>query len=63
MFNRRRLFVHRAGRVDQQYLDNSGDAEAKLNQVFRLKSNMIGRLIPLLQTASRNVVVAIESIP
>ncbi len=62
MFNRRHLFVHRAGRVDQEYLDKSGDAAAKLNQVIRLKSNMIKRLIPLLQTASRNFVVAFESI-
>jgi hypothetical protein len=62
MFNRRHLFVHRAGRVDQEYLDNSGDTAAKLNQVIRLKSNMIKRLIPLLQTSARNFVTGFESI-
>ena len=62
MFNRRHLFVHRAGRVDQEYIDNSGDTTAKLNQVLRLKSAQIARLIPLLQSATRNFIRGFENI-
>ena len=62
MFNRRHLFVHRAGRVDQEYIDNSEDTTAKLNQVLRLKSTQIARLIPLLESATRNFIRGFESI-
>lgn len=62
MFNRRHLFVHRAGRVDQEYLDNSGDTSARLNQVVRLKSGMISRLIPLLKISAAHFVSGVEAI-
>lgn len=62
MFNRRHLFVHRAGRVDQEYLQNSGDTSARLNQIVRLESRMIRRLIPLLQTSAAQFVAGFEAI-
>jgi hypothetical protein len=62
MFNRRHLFVHRAGRVDQEYLENSGDTSARLHQLIRLESKTIRRLIPLLQSAAALFVEGFESI-
>lgn len=62
MFNRRHLFVHRAGRVDAEYLQNSGDTSVRLNQVHRLKSGMIARLIPLLQQVTANFLTGFDAI-
>lgn len=62
MFNRRHLFVHRAGRADHEYLDNSGDTSVRLNQLVRLRSVMVSRLIPLLQTSTTNLARGFEAI-
>jgi hypothetical protein len=62
MFNRRHAFTHNAGRVDQEYLDNTGDTSVRLNQVIRVKSKEIRRLIPLVRQAGKNLVDGFESL-
>ena len=62
MFQRRHVFTHRAGRVDQEYLDNSGDTTVRLNQMLRLHSKEIRRLIPLIGRCGENLIRGCESI-
>ena len=62
MFNRRHIFAHNAGRVDQEYLDNTGDNSVRLNEKIRVKSKEIRRLIPLVKQAGRNLITGFESI-
>lgn len=52
MLNRRHVFTHNAGRVDQEYLDNTGDTSVRLNQVIRLRSREIKRVLPLVRACS-----------
>lgn len=46
MFNKRHLFTHNNGKVDQEYIHNTGDTSVRLNEVIRLKSKDIKRLLP-----------------
>ena len=62
MFNRRHVFTHKAGIVDQEYLDNTGDGSVKLNQKIRLRSREIKRLLPLVRQAAMNLIEGYESI-
>lgn len=62
MFNRRHVFVHKAGRVDQEYLDNTGDTTVRLNQVLRVKSKEIRRLLPLVRECGLRLIKGYESI-
>lgn len=62
MFNRRHLFTHKAGQVDQEYLTNTGDTTVKLHQKIRLHSNEIIRLIDLIQKAGNNIIEGYKSI-
>jgi hypothetical protein len=62
MFNRRHIFTHNAGRVDQEYIDNTGDTSVRLNQVIRFRSREIKRLIPLIRTCSKNLIERFESL-
>jgi hypothetical protein len=62
MFNRRHLLTHNAGRVDQEYLDNTGDRGVRLNQKIRVGSNEIKRLFPLLRKIAENFFNGFESI-
>lgn len=62
MFNRRHIFTHNAGKVDQEYLDNTNDSTVRLNQVIRFKSKEIKRLIPLLRRAAVNLIEGFECI-
>ena len=45
MFHRRHLFTHLGGRVDQEYLDNSGDTTVRLYEVVRVSSKQVRRLL------------------
>jgi hypothetical protein len=47
-FNRRHLLIHRAGRVDEEYLHKTGDTSVKLHQSIRIGSEEIPRLSDLL---------------
>lgn len=62
MFNRRHLFTHKGGRVDQEYIENTNDSTVKINQTIRLRSNEIKRLIPLIRQAGNNFIVGFVSI-
>lgn len=55
MFNRRHVFVHNGGKVDQYYLDRTGDTSVRLHQLLRLKSKEIRRLLDLSITCSTNL--------
>lgn len=62
MFNRRHVLTHNGGRIDQEYLDNTGDTSVRLNQKIVVRSNEIRRLIPLLRTIGQNLFQGFESI-
>ena len=62
MFNRRHVFTHNGGRVDQEYLDNTGDVSVRINQVIRLHSREIRRLIPMVRQCAINFVGGLESL-
>lgn len=62
MFNRRHVLTHNGGRIDQEYLDNTGDTTVRLNQKIVVRSKEIRRLIPLLRTVAQNFFKAFESI-
>ena len=53
-FNRRHLIVHKAGRVDDEYLQKTGDTSVKLHQSIRVRSNDIARLSKLLHQCANN---------
>jgi uncharacterized C2H2 Zn-finger protein len=62
MFNRRHLFAHTGGRVDQEYLDKTGDATVRLNEVLTIDSGAVRRLIALLRQIARNLLDGRDSI-
>lgn len=62
MFNRRHIFTHNGGRIDQEYLDNTGDTSVRLNQTIKFRSKEIKRLIPLVRKCSENLIGGYESI-
>lgn len=62
MFHRRHLFTHKGGRVDQEYLDNTGDGTVKLNQTVRVRSNEISRLIQLVKACGVRLATGFDSI-
>jgi DNA-directed RNA polymerase subunit RPC12/RpoP len=61
MFNRRHLIVHNAGRVDQEYLNKTGDTTVKLNEKIRIRSKHIRRLLPLVRTLATNLIKDFDS--
>ncbi len=62
MFNRRHLFTHNAGCVDQEYIDNTKDKTVRLNQTLRVKSKEIIRLINLVKCCGLNLIKGYTSI-
>ena len=62
VFNRRHVLTHNGGRIDQEYLDNTGDTSVRLNQKIVVRSKEIRRLLPLLRTCANNLFVGFESI-
>ena len=62
MFNRRHILTHNGGRVDQEYLNNTGDSTVRLNQKIVVRSKEIRRLLPLLRTCAQNLFAGFESI-
>jgi len=45
-FNRRHLIVHKAGRVDEEYIQKTGDNSVKLNQTIAQMLSGIVRRCP-----------------
>lgn len=62
MFNRRHVFTHNAGRVDQEYINNTGDKNVHLNQTLRVNSKEVHRLIPLVRECGTRLIKGYESI-
>jgi len=62
MFNKRHLFSHKNGIVDNEYLNNTSDTSLKLGQLVRLKSKEIKRFIPLIRHVCINLITGFESI-
>jgi hypothetical protein len=58
----RRAIIHKAGVVDQEYIDNADDKSVKLNQSIRVRSQEIKRLLPLVKQSSINLIEGIEAI-
>jgi hypothetical protein len=62
MFNRKHVFVHNGGRIDQKYIDNTDDTTVRLNQKITVRSKEIDRLIPLLRNCASNLFEGFQSI-
>jgi Zn finger protein HypA/HybF involved in hydrogenase expression len=62
MFNRRHLFTHSGGKVDQEYLNNTADTTVRLNEIVSVSSRQVRRLIQLVQQLSNNLLQGFESI-
>lgn len=62
MFNRRHLFAHSGGRVDQEYLDKTGDTTVRLNEVVRVRSNEVRRLLTLVRRLADNLLDDLDSL-
>jgi len=62
MFNRRHLFVHAGGKVDQEYIDKTGDTWVRLNEVVKVDSKEVRRLIGLVEQIAKNLLDGFESI-
>jgi hypothetical protein len=54
-FNRRHLLIHKAGRVDEEYIQKTGDDSVKINQTIRVRSNEITRLSGLILQCANNL--------
>jgi hypothetical protein len=53
-YNRRHLIIHRAGRVDEEYLEKTRDTSVRLDQTLRIRSNEVVRLSELLRQCANN---------
>jgi hypothetical protein len=62
MFKRRHLFVHNAGRVDQKYLDETGDHTFELNEMVVVGADELKRLVPLVRMLGSNLINGIDNI-
>jgi uncharacterized Zn finger protein (UPF0148 family) len=62
MMQRRHIVTHNAGRVDQDYLDRSGDSSCRLNQRIRIRSAEAKRLLPLVRKMCANLLSGFEAI-
>jgi hypothetical protein len=56
MFNRRHVFIHLGGMVDQEYINKTGDKSVRVNEKIRFGSKEIKRLIPLIRKCSNNLI-------
>jgi hypothetical protein len=62
MFKRRHLFTHNGGRVDQKYLDETGDRSFDLNEMAVLKKQELERLITLVRKLASNLIADVEEV-
>jgi hypothetical protein len=53
-FNRRHLLTHKAGRVDAEYIEKTGDTSVVLNQTVRIRSKEIARSSELVRQCASN---------
>lgn len=62
MFHRRHVLTHNGGRIDDEYLQKTGDTSVRLNQKIAVHSNEIKRILPLLRKCGENLFQGFESI-
>jgi hypothetical protein len=62
MFNRRHLFAHNGGRVDQEYLNRTGDSTVRLNEVLRVRSKEVRRLLALVRRLAENLLDDLDAL-
>jgi hypothetical protein len=62
MMQRRHIVTHNAGKVDQDYLDDSGDNFCRLNERIRIRSAEIKRLLPLIRKMCDNLLTGFEEV-
>jgi hypothetical protein len=60
MFNVRHLLTHKAGRVDQEYLDNTGDTSVRPNQTIRVRSREVRRLLEVVDACGARMAQGYE---
>lgn len=61
-FNKRHLFTHNEGLVDEDYIKKTGDMSVKVGQLVRVGSNEVKRLIELLESIGKKFVTEYDSI-
>jgi Zn finger protein HypA/HybF involved in hydrogenase expression len=62
MLNQRHIIEHNGGKVDQKYLNQSGDKKARLNERISIGSNRIRHLLPVMCAISTNLLDGFESL-
>jgi hypothetical protein len=62
MMHRRHIVTHNAGRVDEDYLAQSGDISCRLNQRIQIRSAEVKRLLPLVRKMCDNLLKGFEAI-
>jgi hypothetical protein len=62
MMHRRHIVTHNGGRVDDDYLANSGDTSARLNQQIRIRSAEVKRLLPIVRKMCANLLSGFEAL-
>lgn len=62
MFKRRHLFTHTGGRVDERYLEESGDEAFQLHDVIVLSHDEVGRFVPLVRRLATNLINGVEAV-
>jgi hypothetical protein len=58
---REHILTHNGGRIDQEYLDNTGDTSVLLHQKIVVRGKEIKRLVPLLRRCAQNLFGGFES--
>ncbi len=62
MVNRRHLFIHNAGHVDEKYLEITNDTTVKLNETIKINLEQAIKVVDLLRTCGRNLMKDWQSI-
>lgn len=60
--NKRHLFTHRSGVVDQEYITNTGDTTVRIGQRIRIDSGDVSRIIRILRQVGTVLADGYESI-
>jgi hypothetical protein len=60
MIQRRHILMHNGGVVDQDYLDLSGDTQARLGERIRIRSNEAKRFVEAVRELGLNLLDNVE---
>lgn len=61
MIQRRHILIHNGGKVDQEYIEQSGDGTVRLHERIRIRSNEAKRMIQLTTKIADNLLEGFES--